>query len=191
MKMLLGVAAALAVVAAIWFFGFSYSIDVGVSASAPLGDFAKITKELTGKGLRASTPSPDEVKSLFRGRFEVTDDLVASAYVDQVPGLKHQVIVLKRPDGKVAAVLSHFRSGSFSYSETGTAAENFAALYWKLLSGSTPRFEKKNEGGGDAREYTLATFTKGSVEGAWRKEGGGATMNVPQEIADIASFVAK
>ena len=86
MKVLIGVVVAAAVVAAIWFFGMSYSIDVGISPSAPLGDFAKVVKELTGKGLRADTPDPGEVRMLFRGRFEVTDDLTATSYVDLAPG---------------------------------------------------------------------------------------------------------
>lgn len=191
MKVLIGVVVAVAIVAAIWFFGMSYRIDVGVSPSAPLGDFAKVVKELTGKGLRAETPEPTEMATLFRDRFELTDDLTATSYVDLAPGLRHQVIVLRRPDGKIAAVLSHFRSGSFTFSTTGTKAENFAALYWTLLAGAEPKFAKENEGGGDAREYLIARFQRAGAEGIWKKEGASATMRIPQEVADIVTFVAK
>jgi hypothetical protein len=191
MKVLIGVVVAVAVVAAIWFFGMSYTIDVGISPSAPLGDFAKLVKELTGKGLRADKPDPGEVQTLFRDRFEVTDDLTATSYVDLAPGLRHQVIVLRRPDGKIAAVLSHFRSGSLGFSKTGTKAENFAAMYWLLLAGGEPKFTKLNEGGGDAREYLLAKFDRAGASGQWRKEGASATLSIPQEISDLVVFAAK
>lgn len=191
MKILLGILAAVAVVGAIWYFGMSYRLDVGVSPAAPLGDFAKLEAALTGKGLRKETPQPAEVKSLLGDRIEIAADLVATSYVDLVPGLRHQVIVLRKADGKVAAVCSHFRSGSFDYSKTGTKAENFAALYWIALSGAEPKFKKEYEGGGDRREYLLARFQRGAVDAQWRKEGGGATIAVPHEIADLVTFVAK
>jgi hypothetical protein len=191
MKVVIGVVVAVAVVAAIWFFGMSYTIDVGVSPSAPLGSYDKVVKQLTGMGLRPDTPDPSEVKMLFNGRFEVTDDLAATSYVDQVPGLRHQVVVLRRPDGRIAAVLSHFRSGSFTYSTTGTKAENFAAMYWKVLAGAEPKFAKENEGGADAREIMMAQFQRAGAEGSWKKEGAGATMRIPQEVSDTVAFVAK
>jgi hypothetical protein len=191
MKVIIGVVVAVAVVAAIWFFGMTYRIDVGVSPAAPLGDFAKVVKELTGMGLRPDTPDLSEVRMLFRDRLEVADDMKATAYVDLAPGLRHQVIVLQRPDGKIAAVLSHFRSGSFTFSTTGTKAENFAALYWTLLAGAEPKFTKGNESGGDAREFLMAAFQRGGVEGKWKKESASATMRLPQEVSDIVTFVAR
>lgn len=191
MKILLGILAAVAIVGAIWYFGMSYRLDVGVSPAAPLGDYAKMDKALTGKGLRKETPQPAEVKSLLGDRMEITADLIASAYVDLVPGMRHQVIVLQRPDGKIAAVCSHFRSGSFEFSKTGTKAENFAALYWIALAGSDPKFTKETEGGADRREYLLAKLQKGTVDGQWRKEGSGAAMRLPHEVADTVTFIAK
>ncbi len=191
MKVLLGILAALAVVGAIWYFGMSYSLDVGATPAAPLGDFAKLESALTGKGLRKETPQPAEVKSLLGDRMEIAADLVATSYVDLVPGLRHQVLVLRRPDGKVAAVCSNFRSGSFDYSKTGTRAENFAALYWTALSGAEPKFKKESEGGGDRREFLIARFQKGTIDAQWKKEGGSATLMVPHEIADLVTFIAK
>ena len=191
MKVLIGVLAAVAIVAAIWFFGMSYRLDVGISASAPLGDFAKIEKELTGKGLRKDTPDPGEVRMLLRDRLEVADDMTATAYVDLAPGLRHQVIVVRRADGRIAGIVSHFRSGAMTFSKTGTKAENFAALYWIALSGGEPKFVKESEGGADGREYLLAKFDKPSVDGQWRKDSASARMNVSQDIADIATFIAK
>jgi hypothetical protein len=191
MKILLGILAAVALVGAIWYFGMSYRLDVGVSPTAPLGNFDKLDKALTGKGLRKETPAAAEVKSLFGDRIEMTGDMIASAYIDLVPGLRHQVVVLRRPDGRIAAVCSHFRSGSFDFSKTGTKAENFAALYWIALAGSEPKFTKESEGGSDRREYLLARAQKGTVDALWRKEGAGATMQIPHEIADTVTFVAR
>lgn len=191
MKILVGVLVVVAAVAAFWYFGLSYRLDVGVSSSQPLGVYEKLEQHLVSKGLRKGDPQPGEVKSLLGDKLEITPDLQATAFVDLVPGLRHQVIVLRRADGKVAAVCAHFRSGSFEFSKTGTAAENFAALYWTTLAGAEPKFTKQMEGGADRREYLLATMKRGSVDASWRKEGGGSAMLVPQEITDLATFVAK
>jgi hypothetical protein len=191
MKIVIGLVVVIAIVAGIWIFGMSYHMDAGVSASAPLGDPAKLEAHLVKSGLRKAEADRGEVKALLKQRFEVTDDLKATAFLDAAPGLKHQVVLLSRPDGKIVCVLCRFRSGALSFSKTGTRSENFAAIYWIRLAGGEPTFKKESEEGAQMREYLQATFAKGGVDGRWKKESGSNTMSNPQEVTDAVTFVLK
>ncbi len=190
MKALIGVVVVAAIAAAIWF-GLSYRLDAGVSPARPLGDFAKLDKELTGRGLRKDVANPREVKSFLGDHLALTDDMTSTCFTDRVPGVLHQVIVVRTAAGKVVGVASRFRSGSFTYSTTGTAVENFTALYWTALAGKEPTFTKESEGGADGREYLIAKLARGSVEGSWRKEGASASLMAAQEMSDTVVFAAK
>jgi hypothetical protein len=174
-----------------WTCGMSYSLNVGATAANPLGDFEKLDKALVAKGLAKSAGDRAEAQNLFNEKFAITDTMTTHAYLDHVPGMKAQVIVVRGADGKVAAVLSRFRSGALSFSKTGTAAENFTALYWIGLATAEPVLTKQDEGGSDRREYLYAQFAKGGATGSWKKEGASATLRLPQEIADTVTFVAR
>lgn len=191
-KALIATVVVLAVALAFWFFGMSYKpLDVGASAARPLGDPAKLEKLLVAKGLRKEPANLPEVANLLRGRFEIAEGMTATAYLGQVPGLKHQVVLVTDAGGKILAVLTRFRSGALSYSRTGTPCENFTALYWEALAGAEPKFSKEMEGGADRREFLYAKFARAGADGGWKKEGGSATMMVAQEIADTVTFVAR
>lgn len=191
-KALIATVVVLVAALAFWFFGMSYKrLDVGAAAGRPLGDVAKLDKLLLAKDLRKEAANVPEVRTLLRGRFDLADGMTATTYLGQVPGLKHQVVLVTDAGGRLLCVLARFRSGALSYSRTGTPCENFAALYWEALAGGEPKFGKEMEGGADRREFLLAKFARAGVDGAWKKESGTATMMIAQEVSDTVTFVAR
>lgn len=166
------------------------ALRLGVAAATPLGDAARLEAHLAGKGLLKTDLNKAELRVLFGDRFPDVDAVTATEYADSVPGMKHRVVVVRALDGHLVGVAARFRSGSKAYSVTGTRCEHFAALYWVQVAGAKPVFEKRMEGGADARDYWLASVERNGATCTWRKEGAGGPSVITQEIHDTVACTA-
>jgi hypothetical protein len=164
-------------------------LALGFSADKPLGDAEKVEAHLVAKGLMKGDIDKEGVRLFFGDRYG--DDVVATAYDDRVAGSRHFIIVVKSRDGKMLGLSSQFRSGAKDFSMVGTACERFAAQYWMHIAGKRPDYKKLMEGGADARDYWLATVSKGGATCTWRKDGaGGPGSPISQEVHDKVVFTA-
>lgn len=190
MKALVTVLVVAAAVAAFFLVGGGDSF--AVTGSQPLGSFDAIDSYLVEKGLKKKKVDQEQVDRVFgRDVLDITESGEAYTYMDKVSGYKTYSIVVTNGSGKVIAVGAKMRSGTKEFSKMGSKTETFIAAHWIAVAGGPPKLETKYEDVGVEQQYRIGTFSKGRTKGVWRKDPGGATLDLPHQISDRVTLISQ